>query len=63
MDKGMSSLEELDALILAYRHELNEYPQDEATELNLKSLLKLRQNMMRLPKTSDTEIPVLLKRR
>jgi hypothetical protein len=44
MDKGMSSLEELDALILAYRQELSEDPQSQAVQLNLQSLMKLRQS-------------------
>jgi hypothetical protein len=49
MDKYTSSLEQLDALILAYRQQLSENPEDMSVQLNLQSLLKLRSRFKQLP--------------
>lgn len=49
MDKYTNSLEQLDALILAYRQQLSESPEDLSIQLNLQSLLKLRNRFKHIP--------------
>lgn len=55
MDKYTNSLEQLDALILAYRQQLSETPEDMSVQLNLQSLLKLRNRFKHFPE-DNTEL-------